>query len=186
VLFDALNEAGVAIASVPFSERALLTQLQGAVRQTTGLTRYTVEHLDPEGLPSDETVIRAVERLGSAKGIPSRADEGAPLKGTKRSVAMDRRAFVGVGAKDGRRIAILPLVDHRFHVNALVLLHLDFVDAMTVEQKREALGDRYDDIVDGVTEADVAWQDDLLAPIAPADLFTETPAQIATRIVTAA
>ena len=186
VLFDALDEAGVAISSVPFSERALLTRLQGAVRQTTGMTRYTVEHLDAEGSPSDETVIRAVERRGSAEGIPSRADHGAPLKGTKRSVASDRRAFVGVGAKDGRRIAILPLVDHRFHVNALVLLHLEFLDAMTVEAKRDALGDLYDDIVDGVTEADVPWRDDLLAPIAPADLFTEPPARIAERIIAAA
>ena len=36
---------------------------------------------------------------------------GSPLKGTKRSVVHERRAFLGVGAKDGRRIAIIPLVD---------------------------------------------------------------------------
>ena len=32
---------------------------------------------------------------------------------------------------------------------------------MPVEEKIDALGDRYDDIVDGVTEADIPWTDDL-------------------------
>ena len=183
ILFDALDEAGVATSTLTFADRALLTELTRAVGEVTGLTRYVVEGLGADGTPVPETMVTAVERKGSASGIESRAEGGSPLKGTKRSVVTDRRAFIGVGAKDGRRIAILPLVDHRFLVNALVLLHLEFRDDMTVAEKIESLGDRYDDIVDGVMEADIPWTDDLLDPVPSEQLFTYLPREVAALIV---
>jgi len=183
VVFDALFEAGVATSSLTFADRALLSELTQALGDVTGITRYVVEGLGADGTPVPETTVTAVERTGSAASIESRAEGGSRLKGTKRSVVMDRRAFVGVGAKDDRRIAILPLVDHRFLVNALVLLHLRFREDMTVAEKIESLGDRYDDIVDGVTEADIPWSDDLLDPVRPERLFTYLPREVAALIV---
>ncbi len=183
VLFDALEGAGVPMSAITFSDRARLRMIQPAVSAVTGLTRYKIEHLEPDGSPAAAARITATERTGTAAGISSRAEGGAPLKGTKRSVVQERRAWLGAGAKDGRRIAILPLVDHRFTVNALALLHLDFVDELGVREKIAALGEDYDDIVNGVTEADVPWTDQLLAPISPADLFTLEIPILAARIV---
>jgi len=183
VVFDALSGAGVATNSLTFADRALLSELTLAVGNVTGFTRYVVEGLSADGMPVPETMVTAVERKGSAETIESRADGGSRLKGTKRSVVTDRRAFIGVGAKDGRRIAILPLVDHRFLVNALILLHLDFREDMAVAEKIDALADRYDDIVDGVTEADIPWTDDLLDPVPAEQLFTYLPREVAALIV---
>ncbi len=186
VVFDALDSIDVPMSAITFRDRARLKMVQPAIAGVTGLSRYAIDGLDPDGSAGPDARISATEQTGSAAGIPSRTVGGAPLKGTKRSVVQERRAFLGVGAKDGRRIAIVPLVDHRFTVNALALLHLDFKEEMTLREKVAALGDGYDDIVNGVTEADVAWSDDLLDPIPPGELFTTEPTAIAKRIVDAA
>jgi glucosamine--fructose-6-phosphate aminotransferase (isomerizing) len=186
VLFDALDEAGVAPSSMTFADRALLTEMNRAISRVAGLTRYSVRDLEEDGSPGDAATLTVEKRLGEAANIPSRAEGGAKLKGTKRSVVQDRRAFVGVGAKDGRKIAIVPLVDHRFAVNSLVLLHLEFREEMGVEEKIEVLGDRYDDIVNAVTEEDVPWLDEYLENIPPAELFTASPSDIAEIIVAVA
>ncbi len=183
VLFDALDSIGVPMSAITFRDRARLKVVQPAIAAVTGLSRYAVEGLEPDGSAGADARIEATEQTGSAAGIPSRAVGGSLLKGTKRSVVQDRRAFLGVGAKDGRRIAILPLVDHRFTVNALALLHLEFKEEMTPREKVAALGDHYDDIVNGVTEADVPWTDDLLDAIPPGELLTARPTVIAERIV---
>ncbi|MHC4471409.1 MAG: SIS domain-containing protein [Planctomycetota bacterium] len=186
VVFDALSEVGVPHSSIPVAARALLQDAQIAVRETTGVTRYAVEGLPPDGVPDQGTQIRVTDRVGAAASIESRAEGGAALKGTKRSVVRARNAYVGVGAKDGRKIAIVPIVDHHFHVTALVLLHLTFRQGMSVEEKRRALGERYDEVVNGVTEADVAWSDDLLEPVSPEDVVTKPPDRLAEQLVGAA
>ena len=142
-----------------------------------------------EGAPLPEFVRDVtqadIRRYAEASGDynPIHIDETfaatTPLKGTKRTVVKDRRAFVGIGAKDGRLIAIVPLVDHRFTVTALALLHLSFREEMAVEEKRAALGERYDRLVNGVTEADVPWKDEYLDRLPPAVLLTTPPARLA-------
>jgi glucosamine--fructose-6-phosphate aminotransferase (isomerizing) len=186
IIFDALSQVGAPHSSIPVAARALLQDAQVAVRETTGITRYAIDDLPPAGVPDESTRIRVTERVGASTSIPSRTEGGAPLKGTKRSVVRARNAFVGVGAKDGRSIAIVPIVDHHFHVTALVLLHLTFRDSLSVEEKRRALGERYDEVVNGVTEADLFWNDDLLAPISPEDLVTAPAARLAERLIEAA
>ncbi len=185
VIFAALAAAGLSSKDIPLADRARLSEMQLAVGEVTGLTRYALENLREDGSPGPDTRIRAVARTGSAAAIVSRAEQWVPLKGTKRAVVKERRAYIGVGLKDGRRIAIVPLVDHRYKVNALALLHLAFREEMTVGEKIRALGDRYEEIVNGVTEADVPWRDDLLAPISPDELFTSPPAALVQRLVRA-
>jgi glucosamine--fructose-6-phosphate aminotransferase (isomerizing) len=183
VVFDALASIDVPMSAITFRDRGRLKLVQPAIAAVTGLSRYAIAGLEADGSPGTAAKITATGQTGSAAGIPSRAVGGARLKGTKRSVVQERRAFLGVGAKDGRRIAIIPLVDHRFTVNALALLHLDFKESMTAREKVGALGESYDDIVNGVTEADVPWSDELLDAIPPAVLFTTEPTVIARRIV---
>jgi hypothetical protein len=183
VLFDALGDIGVEMAAITLADRALLANLQHAVSGVAGMTRYVIEGLAPDGTPGADTRIRVTEQTGTAAAIPSRAERGAPLIGTKRTVVYDRRAFVGVGGRDARPIAIIPLVDHRFKVNAVALLHLEFREEMSREEKLKALGDRYNDVVNGVTEADVDWTDERLDRLAPTEIVLLTPGELASRII---
>ncbi|MCU0726620.1 MAG: SIS domain-containing protein [Planctomycetes bacterium] len=182
-VFDALAAARVPLSAVTFADRALLSDVQIAVREVAGVSRYEVTGLDPDGSPEVGARIRLVERTGLALDIASRAEQVVALKGTKRTVVKDRRAFIGIGAKDGRLIAIVPLVDHRFTVTTLALLHLSFRPDMTIEEKRLALGEKYDRLVNGVTEADVPWKDEYLGSIPPEVLLTTPPARLAERLV---
>ena len=112
------------------------------------------------------------------------AEGGAPLKGTKRGVVGSRRPFVGIGTKDGRSLAIVPMVDARLRCTALALLHLKFRDAMPVEEKVRVLGPRrLEEIVNGVVEADIPWKDALLDAISPKDLVARSPQQTVDAIV---
>jgi len=172
-LFAALEAARVHLDAVPESAAAALRALGPAVEAVEGWTRYRVEGLDEDGTPGEGARLLVEARGGVAASLPSRAEGGAPLKGTKRGVVGHRRLFVGVGAKDGRLLAIVPILDARLHATALALLHLRFRAAMPVAEKVAVLGVRgLEEIVNGVTEADVPWTDALLDPIPPERLFT--------------
>ena len=120
---------------------------------------------------------------GSSR-MPSRAEGGTPLKGTKRGVVGSRRVFIGIGNKDGRTLVILPLLDARLHCTAIALLHVEFRADLPVEGKTALLGHRrLEEIVNGVSEADVPWTDALLAPVPPKHLACFTTEKIVEEIV---
>ena len=183
-VFDALEEAGVPLDEVPDAGVAALRAVQPAVESVEGWARYRVEGLGEDGAPVESTTLVIEKRGGVSATLPSRAEGGAPLKGTKRGVVGSRRPFVGTGAKDGRSLAIVPLVDARLRCTALALLHLRFREAMPVEEKVRVLGPRrLEEIVNGVTETDVAWSDALLDPVSPKDLVSRPPQQVVEAIL---
>ncbi|MHC4924474.1 MAG: SIS domain-containing protein, partial [Planctomycetota bacterium] len=185
-VFDALDEAGVELDAVPETSLSTVRAVAPALAEVEGWARYRVEELGADGMPKDETLHVIEARGGVSAQLPSRAEGGAPLKGTKRGVVRTRRAFVGVGGKDGRTLLIVPLVDARLHCTALVLMHIRFRDDMSVEEKIRALGPRgLQQIVDGVTEADIPWTDTLLEGLSPADLFSRPSTQVVLAIMEA-
>jgi glucosamine--fructose-6-phosphate aminotransferase (isomerizing) len=186
-VFDALDAAGVPLDEVPDAATAALRAVQPAVEAVDGWARYRVEGLGDDGAPAEGSRLLLEGRGGVSATLPSRAEGGSPLKGTKRGVVASRRPFVGIGNKDGRSIAIVPLVDARLRCAALALLHLRFREAMPVEEKVRVLGPRrLEEIVNGVTEADVPWSDALLDPIPPRDLVSRSPDALAASIVSRA
>jgi glucosamine--fructose-6-phosphate aminotransferase (isomerizing) len=183
-LFDSLEAAGVPLDEVPEAATEALRSVQPAVESVEGWARYRVEGLGEDGAPVESTRLVLEKRGGVSASLPSRAEGGAPLKGTKRGVVGTRRPFVGIGAKDGRSIAILPLVDARLRCTALALLHLRFREAMPVEEKVRVLGHRrLEEVVNGVTEADIPWSDALLDPIPPRDLFARSTETLVATLV---
>jgi len=187
ILFDALEEAGVAPDEAPDAAIAALRAVQPAVARVEGWARYRVEGLAGDGEPTDASRLVIERRGGVSARLPSRAEGGAPLKGTKRGVVGSRRVFIGIGNKDGRTLVILPLLDARLHCTAIALLHVEFVDALPVEGKVALLGHRrLEEIVNGVSEADVPWTDALLGPVAPKHLACFTAEKIVEEIVAAA
>jgi len=183
-VFDALEEAGVAPDAIPDAAMAALRAVQPVLESVEGWARYRVEGLGDDGEPGEAARIAIEARGGISARLPSRAEGGAPLKGTKRGVVGRRRHFVGIGAKDGRPLVIVPLLDARLHCTAIVLLHARFRDVLPVEEKVAVLGPRrLEEIVNGVTEADVAWTDALLGPVSPRDIVCHSNDRIIEAIV---
>ena len=183
-VFDALDGAGVPAEAVPDAALAALRAVQPAIEAVEGWARYRVEGLTEDGEPEEGSRLFIEKRGGISATLPSRAEGGAPLKGTKRGVVAGRRPFVGIGAKDGRSLAIVPLLDARLHCTAIILLHVKFREAMPVEGKVAVLGARrLEEIVDGVTEADVPWTDALLDPVPPKHLVCFPPGKVVEEIV---
>ncbi len=187
ILFDALEEAGAALDEAPDAAVAALRAVDPAVARVEGWARYRVEGLSGDGAPTGASRIVVEKRGGVSAKLRSRAEGGAPLKGTKRGVVGSKRVFVGIGNKDKRTIVLVPLLDSRLHCTGIALLHVEFRDALPVEGKIALLGHRrLEEIVNGVTEADVPWIDALLAPVPPKHLACFTVEKIVEEIVAGA
>ncbi len=185
VVADELNASGVAQESLSPVDVVDLTRVQPAIAAVEGLTRYSVTGLRPDGAPAAETQIRVVDRRGVAKSMRSRAENGAPLAGTKRQVVSARRLFLGVGGGDGCRIAILPLLGGDRHVAGLVLLHLRFRDALSRDEKARVLGAKLDRLRDVVAESDRKFDPSMLDVLTPEAIVLEDADDLAKRTLAA-
>ncbi|MCG3135853.1 MAG: hypothetical protein HMLKMBBP_03625 [Planctomycetes bacterium] len=180
---DALAAAGVDQDALVPVDMLDLRRIQPAIRAVAGLTRYSVAALRADGAPGPDTTVRVTDRRGVAAQIPSRADRGAPLSGTKRQVVADRRLFLGVGRGDGRRIAILPTLGADRHVTGLVLLHLDFHANLAREAKAALLGAKLERLRDVVAESNRTFDPSLLDKVTPEQIVVEDADDLATRVL---
>ncbi len=182
-LFAAARELGCERAWLHGFDVAELKRLAPAIARVGGGIRYAIEALPPSGVPDDQTQIRPVARMGLATQVPSRTEGGRPIRGTKRTIVRTRRIHVGIGSSDGRRILIAPIYDGLERVSGLLLFHLEFTRELGVPEKIGLLGVGYEDLVNAVCEADLAWDDALLATVAPEDLLIRRPEELAARLV---
>jgi glucosamine--fructose-6-phosphate aminotransferase (isomerizing) len=185
VVADELNASGVVQESLSPVDVVDLTRVQPAIASVEGLTRYSVTGLRTDGTPAPETQVRVVERRGVAASMKSRAEQGAPLAGTKRQVVAARRLFLGVGGGDGRRIAILPLLGGDRHVAGLVLLHLKFKDALARDEKARVLGAKLDRLRDLVAESNRKFDASMLDVLTPEQIVLEDADDLAKRVAAA-
>lgn len=188
VLFNALREAAVPLEGLAYRDLAVLRAITPATRRVAGATVYEVRGLGTLGEPLEQSTVHALRKQGMSQGLESRADSTRPLVGTKESVVRYRSCFVGLGRKDQRPIAIIPILPSG-QVEGLVLLHLEFQEGLPHDQKAMVLrnmGNRYDDLKSQVTETDLAWHDHLLEAVAVADLVTLPVDKLAEQIIRAA
>ena len=113
--------AGVARDSLSYRALRTLVDLDPAVEQVTGFTRYRIEG-DIDG---DAATIHVVDRGGVAAGLPSRTDTDPRLIGTKHRVAYEREVTVAKGRRDGRTLIIVPELKGN-QATGLSLLHVAF------------------------------------------------------------
>ena len=147
-----------------------LGDLDPAVVEVTGHTRYRVEHGDD----LERATVTVVDRGGVSTGLASRADRDPRLRGTKALVARERELMVAVGRSDGRLVVILPETKDGV-TTGLQLLHVTIADrlpAATVRSVMRGYRRRYPALHDAVTETEEAFRDDLLADQPVADLLT--------------
>jgi glutamine---fructose-6-phosphate transaminase (isomerizing) len=153
-----------------YSTLRSLGELDPAIAEVTGSTRYGVEH----GEDLDRATLVVLDRRGVSTGLASRVDRDPRLRGTKALVAREQELMVALGRSDGRLVIIVPETKDG-QTTGLQLLHVQLVDqlpAATVRAVLQGYRRRYQALKDAVTETEDVFRDDLLAQQPLADLLT--------------
>jgi glucosamine--fructose-6-phosphate aminotransferase (isomerizing) len=171
-LARAVLEAGAPRDRLSYASLRTLADLDPAIVEVLGHTRYRVEGLDENGKGKATAVV--VDRGGISLNIPSRTDRSPTLKGTKHQVALERRVFVARGRSDDRTVVIIPEVKDSV-TTGLTLLQVRFADGLSPGAARGVLQgyrNRYSALRDAVNETEPTFREDLLADQDVGDLLT--------------
>ena len=177
-LVQAVLGAGTTRDRLGYRALRSLVGLEPAVAEVTGWTRYVVE-----GRVGDDATLRVVDKGGIARDIPSRTDRDPRLRGTKHRAAFLREVLVARGGADGRKVVFVPEVKDG-EVTGLTLLHARFHDRLEAGVAKSVLAgylDRYDALVDAVTEREPVFDESVLGEIPIFDLLTEPVRVLAAR-----
>jgi glucosamine--fructose-6-phosphate aminotransferase (isomerizing) len=171
-LARAVLEAGAPRDRLSYASLRTLADLDPAVAEVLGHTRYRIEGLAEDDTAAATSVI--VDRGGISTGIVSRTERNPTLRGTKHQVALERRVFVARGRSDDRPVVFVPEVKNRV-TTGLTLLHVRFADSLSAAVARGVLQgyrNRYSALLDAVTETEPTFREDLLADQDVGDLLT--------------
>lgn len=166
-LVKAVLGAGAARDRLPYGVLKVLADLDPAIAQVVGFTRYRIEG-DPA---SPEATVAIVDRGGIARDLQSRVDTNNVLRGTKRRVATSQEVLVARGRRDSRTVILVPETKGA-ETTGITLLHVLFHDRLpagVMKQVLQGYDNRYERLVDAVTETEAAFREDRLAEVAVAD-----------------
>ena len=162
-LVQAVMSRGAGRDVVSYRSLKVLAALDAAVADVTGATRY--------GIVGES--ISVVDRDGVATTLSSRVDGDPALTGTKRYVAEQRDVLVARGRRDDRTVILVPETKAGV-CTGLMLLHVNFHDHVSVDDARTFLqgyDNRYERLVDWVTETEGTFDEAKLAEVSVADLL---------------
>jgi glucosamine--fructose-6-phosphate aminotransferase (isomerizing) len=182
VIFDIIPNAGLSTSDLSPRIILQLRKIQPVVEKVDGATLYHITGLDPFGGPTSDSRIRIIERYGISKNIPSRVEKDHTLRGTKRAVVKSGDVYVGIGLWDKAQIIIFPLIGKKEGEEYLMVLHVTFCQDLPLDKKIRAMGMKYTDVVDIVTEWNIPWEDSLLEGFSPEFLMTKPEDEIAEKI----
>ena len=170
-LVGELLAAGAARDRLGYRALRTLAALDDAVAEVTGFTHYRIEGSVADGTAN----IAVVDRGGVARDLPSRVNDNPQLLGTKHRAATEREVTVARGRRDGRTIVLVPETKDG-QVVGMALLHARFHDRMAPADAQRVLQgyrDRYDALVDAVTETEPVFREEVLGRIDIVDLLTQ-------------
>ena len=171
-LSRAVVDAGAPRDRLSYASLRTLADLDPAIDDVLGHTRYRIEGMDADG--NGEATAVVVDRGGISRNIASRTDRSPTLKGTKHQVALERRVFVARGRSDGRTVVIVPEVKDNV-TTGLTLLQVKLADELSPGAARGVLQgyrNRYSAVRDAVMETEPIFREDLLGQQPVADLLT--------------
>ncbi|MCL5807852.1 MAG: hypothetical protein M1418_04775 [Deltaproteobacteria bacterium] len=177
VIFDLLGELAFSARSLLSTNVTAVSVLQRAVAAINGYTLYTINHLDAEGKPGEEATIAIAGRGGISAAMRSRAETSGRLMGTKKGIVASGHIYVGRGKSDGAPLIIIPLLGGDDLVRHLLLIHVNFNEALSVWERKEILGERVNDIRDLIQEYNLPWDERELGKVPVAILLGE-PAEV--------
>lgn len=178
-LVQSVLSLGVGRDRLSYRSMKVLADLDPAVAEVVGFTRYAIEG-DPETV---EATISIVDRGGLSRDVASRVERNNALVGTKRRVAAEREVLVARGRADSRTVIFVPEMKGT-QITGITLLHVRFHDHLSAATMRGVLqgyDHRYNRLVDWVTETEGTFRDDLLEDLAVADLLILPISEMADR-----
>ena len=187
LLFDALDEAGIAISQIIPKNVLVLRNLQEVVASIEGSILYRISNLNLLGELTEDTSIEVLSKKGVLKPIPSRVEGDTKLKGSKRIIVQKGNVYIGKGRKDDRSILVIPATspstDRANIIAYLLLLNVDFRSDVPIDVIVKALGGKYDHIKNIVMENSITWTDDHLKGLEMDFLFGRSAEKIGEAIV---
>ncbi len=178
-------EMGVSPGEVRRDHRLLLAALAPLVEAVPGATLYGLEGLGPQGEPTPGTTLKVLKKTGTSLGIPSRADRGAPLEGSKWLAVKRSALFFGRGGRDGRPVLVLPLY-RKGRCSRLLLMHTpckEGVEPAVLAEALQAFQGRLDEIQAEVTERGIPWSVELLRGAPLPELFSQRVGPLVDRLL---
>ncbi|MDD5168398.1 MAG: SIS domain-containing protein, partial [Syntrophales bacterium] len=179
IIFSLLEE-------LDFSDRQLtsrnildIARIQPAIGKIKGYTMYDIANLDADGHPTDASTISIAKRGGISLSMASRAEKSLSLMGTKRTLASTGHVYVGKGKLDGAPIVIVPILGSGRQVRYLLLIHVGFNDKMSVRDKIDILGYKYNDIQNLINEYNLPWDDGYIESLSVETLLSDAAEIIA-------
>ena len=176
--------AGAPRDSLSYASLRTLADLNPAVDEVLGHTRYRVEGLYIDDLNTAQTATATVvSKAGISNHIVSRTETHPQLRGTKHQVAVERRLLVARGRADERCVIIIPELKGN-QTTGLTLLHVRFVTSLSVSTACGVLRgyrNRYSALCDTVVETEGVFREEFLANQNVADLLTLPISQLADR-----
>ncbi len=176
-----LFASGVPRDSIAYDDLRALAALDPVIEAVTGFTRYRIEG---DADPDEGAEIRVVGSGGIAKGMRSRVRENSTLRGTKHTVARDRRMAIARGRSDGRTVIIVPEIQGSV-VTGIVLLHADYKQHAPVSVLRGVLRgyrNRYSLLRDAVMETEPSFDEERLETITVEELLCDPITGLAERL----
>jgi len=162
-LVQATLGAGAGRDVLSYRTLKILADLDPAVGEVTGFTRYRI----------DGGTISIVDRGGISRELRSRVDGDSRLVGTKHRVVAARELLVARGRRDDRIVLFVPEVKADT-CTGITLLHVRLHDRLPAETMRGVLqgyDNRFDRLVDWVTETEGEFDLGKLAELPVADLL---------------
>jgi glucosamine--fructose-6-phosphate aminotransferase (isomerizing) len=164
-LVQAALRAGAGRDVLTYHTLKVLADLDPAVAEVTGFTRYRV----------DDKTISIVDRDGISRDLTSRVDTDSRLVGTKHRVVESREVLVARGRRDQRTVIFVPEVKAGI-CTGITLLHVRFhdrLDAGVMKGVLHGYDNRYSRLVDWVSETEGEFDESKLAELPVADALIE-------------
>ncbi|MDI6777346.1 MAG: SIS domain-containing protein [Syntrophales bacterium] len=182
IIFNLLRELRFSPKAIVSKDILAISRMQPAMAAIKGYTLYDINNLDMEGNPGDASTISIKERGGISVRMKSRAEDSGVLMGTKKTIVSTGRVYVGRGKSDGAPIVIIPLLGETYTVRNLLLIHVDFNESLTTQERKDILGYRFNDIRNLINEYNFPWDDRYLERIPMATLLGEPVEVVAEEI----
>ncbi|MBN1383230.1 MAG: SIS domain-containing protein, partial [Deltaproteobacteria bacterium] len=177
VIFDILTALAFPPKTLSGENIPAIGRIQKALEAVRGFTLYNIQNLDEEGRPSDASTISILKKEGIALQMRSRTETSGVLMGTKKTIVRTGSIYVGKGKSDGASIVIIPILGDGSGVRNLLLLHVAFDEALSLAEKIEVIGDRFNDIRNLINEYNLTWHDRYLENV-PFDILLGEPVEV--------
>jgi len=182
IIFELLGSLDFSARNLTGKNMFSLGRIQKAIARIKGYTLYGVNGLDAEGKPTESSTIVVKLRGGVSLNMKSRAEKQGALLGTKNMIVRTGHIYIGAGKTDRAPIVIIPMVRDGKFIRELLLVHVEYNDALSIDDKKDVLGYRYHDIRNLLTEYNLPWNDNYLDGISTGFLLAETIETIVSEI----